>query len=134
MSEPKIIESYPDRQTTIAKTATGAFVVTKADGVRHYVTTLAAARLFAMNHEQWARFHGSYSRSSLGEINGVPVRCVYRATLWTRSDPVRLFVTEDGKIWIGYGACPERFSHIAYVGDRGSDGTSRHAILRAANA
>lgn len=69
-----------------------------------------------------------------GSINESPIRTVYRATAWTRKEPVRLFVTADNKIWVGYGDCPEVFSHIANVGDRGTQGTSRDAILWAANA
>ncbi len=70
----------------------------------------------------------------LGSINGSAVRSVYRGTQWTRELQVRLFVTEDGKIWLGYGELPENFSHVANVGDRGTEGTSRAAIRRAANA
>ena len=69
-----------------------------------------------------------------GKINDVAVRCIYRATAWTARNIIRLFVTVDGRIWIGYGEMPERFSHVANVGDRDSVGTSRDAILRAANA
>ncbi len=68
-----------------------------------------------------------------GSINGSPVVKVYRATGWTRKYPVRLFATADSKIWIGYGSCPDAFSHVADVGDRGTQGMSRSAILRAAN-
>ena len=69
-----------------------------------------------------------------GKINESPVRCVYRTSGWTKKLPVRVFVTRDGKIWIGYGDDPERFSHVANVGDRGTEGTGRDAILHAANA
>ena len=70
----------------------------------------------------------------LGQINGRAVRCIYRGTQWTSKLPVRLFVTEDDKIWLGYGELPERFSHVANVGDRDTEGTSRDAVRRAANA
>lgn len=72
--------------------------------------------------------------TSLGAINGSQVRTIYRASGWTKREPVRLFVTYDDKIWLGYGDCPERFSHIANVGDRGTSGYTRDQILRAANA
>ena len=68
------------------------------------------------------------------EINGSKIRSIYRATTWTRKEPVRLFVATDGRIWIGYGHEPERFSHIANVGDRNTAGTGRDAIRRAANS
>ncbi len=69
-----------------------------------------------------------------GSINSSRVRCVYRATAWTRHDPIRLLVTEDDKIWIGYGHCPDRFSHVGNVGDRGTAGRKRDQILIAANS
>ena len=74
------------------------------------------------------------NKSIHGSINESPVRCVYRATEWNPTDQPRLFVTEDNKIWIGYGEAPERFGHVGNVGDRNTQGTSRKAILRAANS
>ena len=68
------------------------------------------------------------------EINGSKIRVIYRATTWTRKEPVRLFVTMDGRIWIGYGHDPERYSHIGHVGGRNTEGTGRAAIRRAANS
>jgi hypothetical protein len=68
-----------------------------------------------------------------GEINGVPVRCAYRVQRDLGPEIVRLYVTTDGRIWIGYGDQPERLSHVANVGDRGTEGTSRDAVCQAAN-
>lgn len=63
------------------------------------------------------------------EINGCPVTHIYRADQWREDFPAHLFVTKDGRIWIGYGDKPESFDHIAHV--RGPS-RSRHAILIAA--
>jgi hypothetical protein len=67
-----------------------------------------------------------------GSINGSEIRCVYRVCR-DHDEPVRLYVTRDDRIWIGYGDVPGRFSHIANVGDWDTTGTSRKAICRAAN-
>lgn len=66
------------------------------------------------------------------KINGSEIRCTYRVCR-DHTETVRLYVTRDGKIWIGYGDSPERFSHVANVGDRHTEGTGRDAICRAAN-
>ena len=68
------------------------------------------------------------------EINGSKVRVAYRASGWTRSYPIRLFVTSDDKIWIGCGQRPDRLSHVANVGDNGSGGYTRRAVRIAANS
>lgn len=65
-------------------------------------------------------------------INGSEIRCQYRVQK-QHDEIVRLYVTRDGKIWLGYGESPERFSHVANIGDRDTEGTSRDAICRAAN-
>lgn len=65
-------------------------------------------------------------------INGSDVRCTYRVQR-EYVEKVRLFVTRDGRIWIGYGDAPTRFSHAGNVGDNGTRGTGRDAICRAAN-
>ena len=66
-------------------------------------------------------------------INNSPVRCVYRVRRDIGQGIVRLFVTRDAKIWIGYGAYPAVYLHCANVGDRQTSGTGRDAVCRAAN-
>jgi hypothetical protein len=72
--------------------------------------------------------------NNMGEINGSRVRSIYRATHYSRKNQERVYVTVDGKIWLGYGGTPEWFSHVGNVGDRGSAGYRRDEILRAANS
>lgn len=73
-------------------------------------------------------------RVSTWKINGSPIRNTYRATTWTRKLPVRLFVTVDDKIWVGYGDDPDRFCHVGNVGDRDTKGYGKAAIREAANS
>jgi hypothetical protein len=86
----------------------------------------------------WLAFYSSSyfykGEMTMNTINGSEIRCVYRATAWTKKLPVRLFVTRDNRIWVGYGDAPLSFSHVANVGDRNTSGRTRRDILEAANA
>lgn len=119
--------SYPDYGTSIEKTPTGAYCVSFGEN-KKYVTSLRVARMFALNPSQWDRYGNAWSRTRHGEIDGIPVRVVYRVRDdHNRPTDLILAVTEDGRIWIGLDDA-QQFSHVASA----ESGLSRERVCSAA--